>query len=300
MMFLMLAPITLFVYNRLNHTRQTVEALLRNELAAESEFFVFSDGPRSETDREKVLAVRSYLKTINSFKKVAVIERDKNFGLAESIIAGVTEIVNRYGRIIVLEDDMVTSPYFLKYMNDALEIYKDEEKVISIHGYIYPVRDKLPETFFLRGADCWGWATWKRGWDLFDPDGRKLLEQLQKRNLTRTFDFESAYGYTKMLKNQVQGKNNSWAIRWYASAFLKDKLTLYPGRSLVLNIGNDASGTHCDATDIFDTYISEKKITIAKIPIIEDDGARKAVSRYLRYSRRRLVIEKIGRLWRQS
>jgi GT2 family glycosyltransferase len=190
MMFLMLAPITLFVYNRLNHTRQTVEALLRNELAAESEFFVFSDGPRSETDREKVLAVRSYLKTINSFKKVAVIERDKNFGLAESIIAGVTEIVNRYGRIIVLEDDMVTSPYFLKYMNDALEIYKDEEKVISIHGYIYPVRDKLPETFFLRGADCWGWATWKRGWDLFDPDGRKLLEQLQKRNLTRTFDFE--------------------------------------------------------------------------------------------------------------
>jgi hypothetical protein len=98
----------------------------------------------------------------------------------------------------------------------------------------------------------------------------------------------------------VQGKNNSWAIRWYASAFLKDKLTLYPGRSLVLNIGNDASGTHCDATDIFDTYISEKKITIAKIPIIEDDGARKAVSRYLRYSRRRLVIEKIGRLWRQS
>jgi hypothetical protein len=296
----MLAPITLFVYNRLNHTRQTVEALLRNELAAESEFFVFSDGPRSETDREKVLAVRSYLKTINSFKKVAVIERDKNFGLAESIIAGVTEIVNRYGRIIVLEDDMVTSPYFLKYMNDALEIYKDEEKVISIHGYIYPVRDKLPETFFLRGADCWGWATWKRGWDLFDPDGRKLLEQLQKRNLTRTFDFESAYGYTKMLKNQVQGKNNSWAIRWYASAFLKDKLTLYPGRSLVLNIGNDASGTHCDATDIFDTYISEKKITIAKIPIIEDDGARKAVSRYLRYSRRRLVIEKIGRLWRQS
>jgi GT2 family glycosyltransferase len=192
-------PIALFVYNRLWHTQQTVEALKKNKLAAESELFVFSDGARTGADKEKIRAVREYLKTVNGFKKVTVIEWNRNLGLAQSIISGVTQIVNRYGRIIVLEDDIVTSPYFLRFMNEALEFYKDEEKVISIHGYIYPVKAKLPETFFLRGADCWGWATWKRGWELFEPDGRKLLNELKAKKLTRRFDFDGAYSYTGML-----------------------------------------------------------------------------------------------------
>lgn len=179
------APIALFVYNRLQHTRQTVEALVKNDLAAESELFVFSDGPRSEGDRESVEAVRKYLASINDFKLITVVERETNFGCAASIIGGITEIVNRYGQIIIVEDDIVTSPYFLRYMNEALEFYRDEERVVCIHGYLYPVKKKLPDTFFLKGADIWGWATWKRGWDLYENDSQKLLDELTERNLIR-------------------------------------------------------------------------------------------------------------------
>jgi hypothetical protein len=291
-----LAPVALFVYNRLWHTQQTVEALKRNEPAAESELFVFSDGPRTEADREKVRAVREYLKTIDGFKEVTVIERDRNLGLAQSIITGVTGIVNRYGKIIVLEDDMVTSPYFLRFMNEALEFYKDEAKVISIHGYIYPVKARLPETFFLRGADCWGWATWKRGWDLFEPDGRKLLNELRARKLTHGFDFDGAYGYTRMLEEQIKGKNDSWAIRWYASAFLQDKLTLYPGRSLVCNIGADASGTHCGISTMYDTEVTGKPVSIESILLAEDPIARKEIGCFLKYAAPGLVKNTIRRV----
>lgn len=164
------APIALFVYNRLNHTQRTITALQQNSLAQESELYIFSDGPKDEAGVEKVETIRKYLKTISGFKSVHIKERPENWGLAKSIIEGATEIVGQFGKIIVLEDDIVTSPHFLKYLNEALDLYQNEEKVISVHGYIYPVKQVLPETFFLRGADCWGWATWQRGWRLFQPD----------------------------------------------------------------------------------------------------------------------------------
>ncbi len=284
-----IAPIALFTYNRLWHTQQTVEALQKNKLADASELFVFSDGPKSEADKQKVQSVRDYLKTTTGFLKVTVFEKDKNLGLAQSIITGVTDIVNTYGRIIVLEDDMVTSPYFLQFMNKALEFYNEEEKVISIHGYVYPVKSRLPETFFLKGADCWGWATWKRGWDLFEIDGQKLLNELRARKLTQRFDFDGTYEYTKMLENQVKGKNNSWAIRWYASALVKDKLTLYPGNSMICNIGIDASGTHCNASDIYDTKVSRDPLSMNSIPLEEDPRAIEAFKEFFRSSRRSLA-----------
>ena len=277
-----LNPIALFTYNRLRHTRQTVEALQKNELAEKSEVVIFSDGPRFAKDEEDVSSVRGYLKTINGFRKVSIVERDGNLGLASSIIAGVGEIVKDYGCIIVLEDDLVTSPHFLKFMNDALEHYQDDERVISVHGYVYPVSATLPETFFLRGADCWGWATWKRGWDLFEPDGAKLLAELRERGLERDFDFNGTYPYTKMLDEQTMGKIDSWAIRWYASAFLQGKLTLYPGRSLIKNIGADASGTHLGTTNIYDTEVSRNQVTVAEIPVEENLLARREMEGYLR------------------
>ena len=158
-----LAPIVLFVYNRPEHTRKTVKALQDNDLTDESILYIFSDAAKNDDEVENVEKVREYIRTISGFKQIIIIEREKNYGLANSIISGVTEIVNKYGKIIVLEDDLVTSKYFLSFMNDALEIYKDENKVICIHGYIYPIKSELPETFFIKGADCWGWATWKRG-----------------------------------------------------------------------------------------------------------------------------------------
>jgi hypothetical protein len=278
------APIALFVFNRQWHTQQTIEALRNNELAAKSELFIFSDGPRYRSDKGKVQSVRQYLKTVSGFKNMAIFERTENLGLGPSIIDGVTELINRYGRVVVLEDDMVTSPYFLRFMNDALDFYNDEERVISIHGYIYPMKEQLPETFFLKGADCWGWATWKRGWDLFETNGKKLLDELKARKLTREFDFNGSYSYTRMLANHVRGKNNSWAIRWYASAFLKDKLTLYPGISLVKNIGMDASGTHCIPTDMFKADLSDRPIRIERIPVEENSASKIEFAAFLKRS----------------
>ncbi len=274
------APIALFVYNRPEHTRRTILALQKNELATQSDLIIFSDGAKNEEVKNKVGEVRGYLKTITGFKSVRIVERSENFGLAKSIVGGVTEIVNQYGKIIVLEDDLVTAPYFLKYMNEALDLYEKEEKVISIHGYIYPVKQELPETFFLRGADCWGWATWKRGWDLFEQNGQKLLAELKEKNLTHEFDFEGSYPYTQMLSGQIKGFNHSWAILWYASAFLKNKLTLYPGKSLVSNSGFDNSGTHTGKITHFNTKISEKSLNVGNIDIFENKEAKEAVKKY--------------------
>jgi hypothetical protein len=276
-----LAPIVLFTYDRLWHTKQTVEALQNNLYAEESNLFIFSDGPKTDKDEPKVKEVREYLKAIKGFKNIEIIERDKNWGLANNIIDAVTKIVNEYGRIIVLEDDIITSPYFLKYMNEALEMYESEEKVASIHGYVYPLPypEKLPETFFIRGADCWGWATWKRAWKYFESDGCKLLMKLKERNELDLFDFNGTYLYSKMLRDQVKGKNDSWAIRWYASAFLNDMLTLYPKKSLVKNIGLDNSGTHCELSKAFDVDIIEH-INLYKIPIEENKEARRQFEIY--------------------
>ncbi len=275
-----LAPIALFVYNRIVHTKQTIQALQNNYLAKDSELFIFSDGWKDQSLNEKVLELREYLSTIDCFKKISIIKRQENFGLAKSIISGVTQIVNDYGKIIVVEDDLVTSPYFLEYMNEGLDKYQNDEKVISIHGYVYPIKENLPETFFIKGADCWGWATWKRGWDSFEHDGQKLLNELRTKKLTKKFDFDGTYPYTKMLEDQISKKNNSWAIRWYASAFLKDKLTLYPKKSLVNNIGLDNSGTHCGYNDNLNSDLFLSKINITEIKIEENLKAKKLFKKF--------------------
>jgi hypothetical protein len=285
-----IAPITLFVYNRLLHLAQTVEALRKNELADQSHLIIYSDGPKNLDDQNKVGEVRKYIRTIEGFKSIKIIERAKNCGLASSIISGVTETIINYGRIIVLEDDLVTSPFFLRYMNDALNYYEQEEKVISIAGYIYPVVG-LPETFFLRGTDCWGWATWSRGWNLFEADAPKLLFELKKQKLSKLFDYHGAYPYTKMLEDQIQGKISSWAIRWHASGFLKGLLTLYPGNSLVSNIGMDGSGTHCGFTDQMDVQLAASPVPIGGVPIEENEFARKKVQQYFSSLKLPLIVK---------
>jgi hypothetical protein len=277
-----LAPIAVFVYNRLSHTRQTIEALQKNLLADESELFIFSDGAKNPENEEAVKEVRDYVHSITGFKKLTVIERPKNLGLAGNIIDGVTSIVNQVGEIIVLEDDLVTAPYFLQYMNQALDLYRNNQSVICIHGYVYPAKEKLPETFFLKGADCWGWATWKRGWELFEPDGKKLMDELVRRKLTKEFDYDGAYHFTLMLSHQIKGINNSWAVRWHASAYVKDKLTLYPGRSLVHNIGNDGTGMHSGSSTIYDVQLTTSPINVKEIPAEVSTAGRNAFVNFFR------------------
>ncbi|MFN7085987.1 MAG: glycosyltransferase family 2 protein [Burkholderiales bacterium] len=290
------APVALFAYDRPSHLRQAVEALLDNPEARESRLVVFSDGPRNERSRKAVTEVRLYARQITGFASVDIIEREENWGLARSIIDGVSSMCARYGRVIVLEDDIVTSRHFLRFMNDALDLYQNDERVISIHGYQYPVNSALPETFFLKGADCWGWATWKRGWDLFEPDGRILLQELRARELAQRFDFDGAYPYTRMLENQISGKNDSWAIRWHASAFLKGKLTLYPGRSLVRNIGLDGSGTHCSTAGEFAADLAASPVAVSAIPVEENALARQKIAGFLKTSRPTLAARVLRKL----
>jgi hypothetical protein len=287
------APIALFVYNRLSHAMQTVEALKKNELAEESDLYIFSDAPKKSNAVSAVSEVRDYIRGIIGFKSISIIEREENLGLSKSIIDGVGKLCDEFGQVIVLEDDILTSPYFLRYMNEALDLYRHEENVISIHGYVFPVNESLPNTFFLRGADCWGWATWKRGWVLFKPDALELLESLKKNHLEKMFNFDGSYDYIGLLRSQVRGKNDSWAIRWYASAFLENKLTLYPGSSLVLNIGIDGSGTHLEATDIFSGKIAGHPVVVGEIPITENHLARTAVSRFLGSHKKPVVLRVI-------
>ena len=287
------APIALFAYRRLDHTRRTIEALLANAEAATSDLIIFADAASTAGVERQVAAVRRYLRGVSGFGSVTLIEREQNCGLANSIIAGVTQVLRQHDRVIVLEDDLVTSPYFLRYMNDALEYYKDDERVASIHGYVYPIKEPLPESFFLRGADCWGWATWRRGWALFNPDGRYLLSELQRRGLARQFDFHGAYRYTKMLERQIAGANDSWAVRWHASAFLHDKLTLYPGRSLVRNIGNDQSGTHAGRTSRYSVELSSRPIRVGGVPVEDSRVGRAAIEAFFRARPDRLARAKM-------
>ena len=257
-----LAPIVLFVYKRPWHTIQTIEALMKNKLASESDLFIYSDAPKNEGDYFFVQQVRDYINNVTGFKKVTVIERTKNWGLANSIIDGVTTILNDYGKIIVVEDDLVTSPFFLDYMNNALDVYQDQNKVMHISGYMFPVNniEKIPATFFYRATTCWGWGTWKRAWDDLEFDSHKLLSKIHHLNLEYEFDVQGTYDYTSMLESQSQGLINSWAIRWYANVFLKNGLCLHPSRSFVHNIGFDGSGSHCDPNCSFAVDISNVKL----------------------------------------
>ena len=278
----MAAPIALFAYARLRHTQRTVAALLQNALAKDSDLIIFSDDAQTIDMQIDVDEVRAYLITIAGFRSIKIHCRPYNFGLAKSIISGVAEVLNNYERVIVLEDDLETSPFFLTYMNEALEKYAEDDRVASIHGYVYPVKKSLPAAFFMRGADCWGWATWKRAWAHFNPDGQYLLAELRRKKLINEFDFNGAYAYSTMLEDHIRGKNDSWAVRWHASAFLANKLTLYPGRSLIFNIGFDGAGTNCGISNVYDTALSATPIDLSLIEVSSSIVAYQAFEDFFR------------------
>jgi hypothetical protein len=265
----MLAPIVLFTYNRPLHTKKTIEALLANTLADESELFIYSDGPKNESATDSVNNVRSYLKTVTGFKTITIIERDRNWGLADSIIDGVTTIVNKYGKIIVLEDDVITSPHFLQFMNDALELYKDEDKVMHISGYFFPVpTTDLPDTFFYNQTSCWGWGTWARAWKTLNTDVNDLLEKItQVQNKNQYYR-----SCLSQLRANKRGDIKTWGARWQASVLLNQGYCLHPAISYVSNIGHDGSGINSTNSSIFskDGVPQTKKITLTPTEIAEN------------------------------
>ncbi|MBU3540804.1 glycosyltransferase family A protein [Polynucleobacter sp. UB-Tiil-W10] len=290
------APIALFVYNRPDHFKKVVESLLVNPESKYTDLIIFSDGAKSDADTLLVNEVRAVAENITGFKSSKVEMQNSNLGLSRSIISGVTKILSTYDQIIVIEDDLIVAPYFLKFMNEGLSKYKDDDRVISIHGYVYPTENILPENFFLRGADCWGWATWKRGWKLFNENGSLLIRDLKSNNLISQFDFNGAYPFSKMLADQIRGRNDSWAVKWYASAFLANRVTLYPGKSLIQNMGFDGMGVHCSPTQIFDVDLTREPVELVDIPVISSEIAFGEFEKFYRRSKRSFLTRLLAKI----
>ncbi|MES2651537.1 MAG: glycosyltransferase [Bacteroidota bacterium] len=295
------APIALFVYNRPQHTERTVKFLQQNELAAESRLFIFSDGPKTTADEEKVQEVRRFIQKIDGFKSVEVIEGKENKGLANSVIDGVSRLTKEYGQIIVFEDDLISSPYTLSYFNEALNRYRTEEKVMHIGAYMYPLANQnLPESFFYRAATSWGWATWENAWQYFEPNIDVLMKAFDKPKKA-AFSIEHTMNFWRQMRQFKKGKNNSWAIRWYASIFLKGGLTLNPSQSLVNNIGHDGTGVHSGINDIYNVIINPKPIQEFPSLVKENEEAYAAIKAFLQHRKgnmmsriKRFVKEKLA------
>lgn len=244
------APIILFVYNRPDLTQQTLESLMRNEEAAKSRLFVFSDGPKAnatEAQKEKIAEVRAVINSRNWCAETTLIAAETNKGLANSVIAGVTKITQEFGRAIIVEDDVTVSPYFLKFMNESLTYYENNDKVASIGGWnYYCPPEKIGNHFFLRHPDTIAWATWARAWQLFNPDTDYLIHEIEKRQLGKYLNMNNSLNLVRMLHKQKAEKVDSWAIRWTASLVLNNKLSLYPQFPLTRHEGF-AAGTHFSA-----------------------------------------------------
>lgn len=239
-----LAPIAIFAFNRPDHLQKLIQSLKQNREFADSHLFIFVDGPRNDTESEIVMQVINVARYEITTKNVKVVVRPQNIGLAKSLLSGIDEVLSEHEEIIVLEDDLVVGEHFLSFCNLGLQTYLHDKNVASIQGFTYDINAIPEDTYFLRGADCWGWATWKDRWKAVNRDGYQLLNEMREQNLTRSFDLEGAYPYTQLLERQSQGKVDSWAILWHASMYLQNRLSLYPRETLVENLGLDGSGTH--------------------------------------------------------
>jgi len=288
-----LAPITLFVYNRLVHTQKTLKALQKNELSDQSDLIIFSDGPKNYEDLLLVQDVRNYLKTVTGFKSIRIIKRDKNLGLAANIVNGVTDVLAQYDKIIVMEDDIVSSPAYLSFMNQALDFYLDEKKVWHITGWNEPVKiQDNADVFLWRVMNCWGWATWSNRWQYFEKNTQKLIDHYSK-DMIHHFNLDGFIPYWTQVKLNKEQKINSWAVYWYATIHLHDGLCLNPWQSYIENIGFDGSGTHCGKQDykIARELCNNFKV-IFPSSIEESKKAVKAIKVYFK-SRRKNLIQRI-------
>ncbi|RDD29680.1 sugar transferase [Prosthecochloris sp. ZM] len=255
------APVALFVYARPDHTRRTIEALLKNPLAEETDVIVFSDAAKGAEKEQAVDAVREYVAGIKGFKSLTVHHRPHNYGLAKSIMEGVTDVISEYGSVIVLEDDIVTAPGFLRFMNDALERYRHESKVWHISGWNYPIDpDGLDDAFFWRTMNCWGWATWADRWKHFEKNPERLIADWDQGMINR-FNLDGAHNFWGQVTANASGKLNTWAIFWYATIFERHGLCLNPTVSYVQNIGIDGSGENCGRGDVFRSQHVAEEVT---------------------------------------
>jgi hypothetical protein len=297
-------PIALFIYKRPDHTENVIKSLMMCERFDDTNIYVFADGPRNNEEHRAVSKTRNIARDILGIK-ATYIESDRNIGLANSITLGVDQLCNKYGRVVVLEDDLLVSRYFLRYMNEALERYEHDTSVMQISGYMFPI-DSVSlssKCSFLPLTTSWGWGTWKRAWDNYDPEAKGWELLLSDSSIKARFNLSGSYDYAWMLKNQMQGYIDSWAIRWYWSVFRRNGLVLYPPASLIRNIGLDGSGTHGSRT--YQHALTQETlpdVTKFTYPdqIVVDSERLNAVTRYLHMAgntplaRAKRLLSKIG------
>lgn len=294
-----LAPIIVFCYNRPEHLEQTLEALSCNELADQSTLYIYCDGPKegaSDEMRQKIAEVRQVARKRQWCKEVHVVEREENVGLMTNIVGAVTEIVNQYGRVITMEDDIITSKGYLRFMNEALELYKDDEQVMHISGYMWPHKRRLPDTFFYEVPyPGGGWATWQRAWQHYTDDAKPLYDYW----CTRWDEFNKFGGdyLQSQLEKNYRGTMKTWFIKWHAVMLMRGALTLYPGQSLTNNIGFDDQATNCYTTDKFDV-VPIDSVKVKRQQIRENKRAAREIyafyqGRWYNKRRRTQLINKI-------
>ncbi len=280
------APIALFVYNRPGHTRATLEALARNDGAKQSTLLVFADGPGENTSEQNLKRIDDVRQIVLGTKwcgSVELIPSPTNKGLASSIRDGINSVLAAHDRLIVLEDDLQTSRGFLRYMNDALACYACENRVFQVSGFMVKTPIWAPRSGFLRVSTSWGWATWRRAWSCYRNDAENLLEEVSRKGRAE-FDLDGCSFHFDELRRNVEGELNTWAVRWYASIFLNDGLCLYPGRSLVRNIGFDGSGSHClqDTNNVQRNLSLANRVAVKRRPVVEDPALLGAMQKYYR------------------
>ena len=283
------APIAIFAFNRPEHLSNLFASLLTNPEAEFSEIYLFIDGPRNNDEKELTAETAKIGEDFSKFLNLTIFQKEKNLGLSESILGGIDKVLLNHDRVIVLEDDLELSPIFLRFVNRGLEVHISDLSVASIQGFSMIDLKSSESSYFLRGADCWGWATWSNRWDSLVRDPRILLDQLRNKKLTRDFDLKGAYPYTNMLERNCNNAIDSWAIRWHASMFLEGKVSLYPAKSLVKNMGRDGSGTHGGSQEEVQAELREEPIEYIwtkpqETPRIVRKLRRKLRSRYRTYT----------------
>ncbi|SDB68205.1 hypothetical protein [Butyrivibrio sp. INlla16] len=290
-----LAPIAFFVYSRADHTKKAIDALLNNKQAKYSDLFIFSDGAKDEDSKKKVAEVRRYIQSLSGFKSIICEFREKNYGMKRNIIDGVTTVVNRYGRVIVVEDDVIVAPDFLEFMNLALSKYENYSRLMAISGYTPAVpKDKLPDYFFIPWFNCWGWATWANRWKFFNEDVDDIISNTSKR-MIRRINYNGAYKtmWDHVLANK-DGRLKSWAIFYFVAICKNDGLVLYSRDGYTTNIGADGSGESGAAnSNMIEVKLSdeEKGKDLPEIVDVSDDVT-KVFERYYRYNFSWIAMQK--------
>lgn len=264
-----LAPIILFVYNRPSHTKEVIKGLLSNPEAKDSMLFVFADGPKQNASKEnieRIKATRDYIHTISGFKDIIIDESQSNRGLANATIRGCTMVINKYGKMIVLEDDDVPSPFFLSYINRCLDKYYENDYVWCVSGYtdttLLPPKQDGDDLFYVNRPSSWGFGTWKRCWDKVIWDIPTLKGLFSFQSIISKYNKWAGLDASGIMLGLFEGCNSSWSVRYNFAAFLNRAVTILPNKTLITNTGLDGSGTHCGIQDVHQLQTMDRDVII--------------------------------------